>query len=485
MADTLTLSGGGTTAVATDEMFAHAAQLGACQARAEEWRARIGAVLAADDGAGGGGGPAMGMTGASGWAPSAASTLLLGEAQRQVQAFGAAVERLRDSLRRAAESYGQAERTITALWGAGAQLAAWTAGGALPQLLASAVFSLLPLAALTLLLSTAFGIDPARLPALVSGWLLADPRLLNSPGFVRLVRAAIGSGDEFAAGLLRVPAAVALPVGAHVGAEEGAAAVTVLALLAAAVGSRALRETPERVHRATAARAVTPPGGVGGLAARVPSSAAGSPQIRIERYGETAPRWVVYLAGTADFTATPGAEPFDLTANVHATADGDAASERAVREALAAAGAAPSEPLLLIGHSQGGLVAARLAEAGDLNVAGYVNLGGPLGSVQANGVPGLSIEHTDDIVPALGGSGHAPDELLTVGRTALPADPAANQAAPLFGAHSLDQYRHTARLIDASAEPRLQGFERLVRDFAGTAPGSMTSWRAERVPAAD
>ncbi|PPL17206.1 alpha/beta hydrolase family protein [Microterricola pindariensis] len=491
MADTLTLSGGGSSAVATDEMFAHAAQLGACQARAEDWLARLRAVLAADTagevGAAGSAGVGWGV--GAGGAAEPGSTELLGEALRRLQAFQATAERLRAGLTRAAEGYGHAERTIAALWGAGAQFSAWTAGRALPLLLASAALTLLPLAALGVLLSTGFGVDPARLPArlstLVARWVLADPWLLNSPGFVKLVRAAIGSGDEFAAGLLRLPAAAALPIGAAVGAEEGAAAVTALALFAAAAGSQALRETPQRVHRASQALAVSPPRGIGDLAARVPNSAAGSPQIRIERYGGSAPRWVVYLAGTADFAVTPAAEPFDLTANVHATAGGDAASQRAVRAALAEAGAEQDDPLLLVGHSQGGLVAARLAESGDLNVAGYVNLGGPLGAVQASGVPGLSLEHADDIVPALGGSGRAPDELLTVGRTALgigDAGPHANSAQRPFAAHGLEHYRHTARLVDASTEPRLQGFERLVQGFTGAEPGRMTRWRSERVP---
>lgn len=488
MADTLTLSGGGSTAVATDELFAHAAQLGACQALAEQWQGRLHAVLASDAAGPVGPGP-LGPGPLAGWAAAPASAELLDEALGQVHAFGLAAERLRGALAQAAESYGEAERTITALWGAGAQLAAWATGRALPLLLGSAALLLLPLAALGLLLSTAFGVTPERLPALVSGWLRADPRLLNSPGFVRLVRAAIGSGDEFAAGLLRVPAGVALPAGGAIGAEEGAAAITVLAALAGAAGSRALRETPQRVRRSPGSGDVPPPRGVAGLAARVPSSTAGAPQIRIERYGGAQPRWVVYLAGTADFAPVPGAEPFDLTANVHATAGGDAASQRAVREALSAAGAEPLDPLLLIGHSQGGLVAARLAEAGDLNVAGYVNLGGPLGSVQAVGVQGLSIEHADDIVPALGGNGHAPPELLTVSRTALPAtaaaEPASGTAEPAaqpFAAHGLDRYRDTARLVDASAEPRLREFGRLVHDFTGAAPGSMTRWRADRLP---
>ncbi|KQW05037.1 hypothetical protein ASC66_15275 [Leifsonia sp. Root4] len=466
MSDTLTLSGGGSTTVATEELLIDAARLGATQTKAEAWLARIRAVQALD-------------TGGSTWAEPA-SIESLGEALRQVQAFGDEVARARSALVLAAESYGFAERTVTALWGAGAQLGAWAGGRALPFLVVPAALSLVPIALLGLLVSGALGVPPTRLPALLAAWVHANPGLLNSPAFVRLVRGAVSSGDEFAAGLLRVPAAAALPTGRALGAEQGAAAIAALAVLAAAAGNTALRETPQRVHRTAPPRPVRPPRGVGELAARVPSSAAGSPQIRLERYGGAAgTRWVVYLAGTADFAPTPAGEPFDLTANVLATADGDAASERAVREALAAAGADASDPLLVVGHSQGGLVAGRLAEAGDLSVAAYVNLGGPLGAVSAAEAPGLSIEHSEDIVPALGGEAASPTELVTVSRRVLDG---ADAAAPLFAAHELERYRETARLIDGSEEARLVEFERIVRDFAGSAPGTETRWRSERLP---
>ncbi|RZU67002.1 hypothetical protein EV379_3377 [Microterricola gilva] len=464
MTDTLTLAGDGSTTVATEELLVDAARLGATQAKVEEVLTRIRQLLALD----------------AGCRAEPGSVESLGEALHQLQAFGDEVARARAGLVLAAESYGLAERTVTALWGAGAHLAAWAAGRALPFLVVPAALSMVPLALLGLLVSGALGVAPARLPALLAAWIHANPGLLNSPAFVRLVRGTVTSGDEFAAGLLRVPAAVALPAGRSVGAEQGAAAIAALAVLAAAAGNTALRETPQRVHSAAEPRPVRPPRGVGELAARVPSSAPGSPQIRLERYGGAAgPRWVVYLAGTADFGPTPTREPFDLTANVLATADGQAASERAVRDALTAAGADPHDPLLVVGHSQGGLVAGRLAEAGDLTVTAYVNLGGPLGAVSADGVPGLSIEHSEDIVPALGGAAAAPAELLTVNRPVLDG---ADATAPLFAAHELERYRETARLIDGSEEARLVEFERIVRDFAGSAPGTETLWRSERLP---
>ncbi|MET1020098.1 MAG: hypothetical protein ABWX62_08955 [Microterricola sp.] len=466
MTDTLTLAGEGSTTVATEELLVAAARLGATQAKTEELLTRVRQLQEMD-------------AGGSGWAEPV-SIESLGEAQHQLQAFGDEAARARTGLVLAAESYGLAERTVTALWGAGAHLGAWAAGRALPFLAVPTALSLVPLALLGMLVSGALGVAPARLPALLAAWIHTNPGLLNSPAFVRLVRGTVSSGDEFAAGLLRVPAAVALPAGRAVGAGQGAAAIAALAVLAAATGNTALRETPQRVHRAAAPRPVRPPRGVGELAARVPSSSPGSPQIRLERYGGTAgPRWVAYLAGTADFAPTATTEPFDLTANVLATADGDAASERAVRDALTAAGADPRDPLLVVGHSQGGLVAGRLAEAADLSVAAYVNLGGPLGAVSADGVPGLSIEHSEDIVPALGGAAASPAELVTVNRPVLDGPDA---AAPLFAAHDLDRYRETARLIDASEEARLVQFERIVRDFAGSAAGTETLWRSERIP---
>lgn len=470
MSDTLTISG--TTAVVTDELLEHAAQLGGLAGRAEGWASRL-MVLSSDT--------------ADEWVAEPASTAQLHEAQRQALRISEESERLRAALVGAAEAYGHAERTITGLWGVGAQIGAWLAGAALPVAALLAV----PAAAAALAatrLGALFGLPPQKVAATVREWVQSNPSLLNNPAFVRAVRALASNSDEFAMGMARMPLPVTVGLGSQLKAEQSAIAITSIgALVGIASGTRSLQETAQRVTPASSAKSVSPPQGVAGLAHRVMSPGAGDPQIRIERYGtDDAPRWVAYISGTVDFTVNPGRESFDGTSNLHAAADGVAASERAVREALIAAGAAQSDELLLVGHSQGGLIAARLAESADLNVAAFVSMGGPLGSVGTGEVPGLSIEHADDVVPAVAGAGEAQAGLITVSRTVLDDSDAAAVAsggrpAEPFAAHALTHYRETAVLVGSSPNERLSEFNQTVNDFVGNDEGTRTQWRSERV----
>jgi hypothetical protein len=334
--------------------------------------------------------------------------------------------------------------------------------------------------------------------------------MLSDPAFVRLVRTAADSADEFAAGLLHLPSSLT-HAGAVIGAPENASMLLAVAgMVGAVTGSRVLVDAPVRVTRAlpdgpaeqsAAARTaradappvdgrVTAPTGVADLADRIPTSDAGA-QIRVERYGgEGDPRWIVYIGGTVDFTTTAGAETNDMTSNLHGIADDSdldalripgadsAAVERAVRMALAEAGAQPGDPLLPIGHSGGGIVAAALAGDPDLNVITAVNLGGPVASQELrDGALLLSIEHEEDLVPATGGWGHPSPDRLTVSRSVLEAGVEYDDAVP---AHLLVRYQETAALIDASEEERLVELREQVVTFTGGGTGEMTRWVATR-----
>lgn len=472
MSDTLTISG--TTTVVTDELLEHAAQLGGLAGRAEGWASRL-TVLSRDT--------------ADEWVAEPASTAQLHEAQRQALRISEDSERLRAALVGAAEAYGHAERTITGLWGVGAQIGAWLAGAALPVAALLAVPAATAAALAATRLGALFGLPPQKVAATVREWVQSNPSLLNNPAFVRAVRALASNSDEFAMGMARMPLPITVGLGSQLKAEQSAVAITTIGtIVGIANGARTMQETAQRVAPASTAKSVSPPQGVAGLAERVISPGAGDPQIRIERYGtDDAPRWVAYISGTVDFTVNPGRESFDGTSNLHAAADGVAASERAVREALIAAGAAQSDELLLVGHSQGGLIAARLAESADLNVAAFVSMGGPLGSVGTGEVPGLSIEHADDVVPAVAGAGEAQAGLITVSRTVLYDSDAAAVAsggrpAEPFAAHALTQYRETAVLVGSSPNERLSEFNQTVNDFVGNDEGTRTLWRSERVP---
>ena len=493
----LTLSGGGSTAVATDELFADASRLGAAEAVVSEWRERARVIK-------------IGLLELDLSEPSAGrsdhSSPTWGFVNADVRLWEATeyAGQLREALIESAERYGAAEGFVEAIWRiAGGPLAVFLGG-----------LAVLPSTVMTGgLLGGVFAATKAmgwRTP--LETWLAGQKGLLSDPAFVRAVRTAADSADEFGEGALHLPAGFAVGVGSGIRAPEAASVLLgVAGLFGVTLGSRVLVEAPVRVtrvlpgHRAdqhAGSRStggadspalggpVAAPAGIADLADRIPASDSGS-QIRVERYGEPDdPRWLVYIGGTVDFTLTAGTETNDMTSNVHGIADDSsldalriagadsAAVERAVRLALAEAGAQPGDPLLPIGHSGGGIVAVALAADPDLNVTTALNLGGPVASETIrDGVTVLTLEHEEDLVPATGGWGHPSPNRLTVSRSVLEAGVEYDEAVP---AHLLVRYQETAALVDASEEPRLVAIREHVAAFTGGGTGEMSRWVATR-----
>ncbi len=122
--------------------------------------------------------------------------------------------------------------------------------------------------------------------------------------------------------------------------------------------------------------------------------------------------WVVVVPGTQRWSPRAGPDPFDLTTDVRAVTGGEvtlaaAGVAAALDRARAASGrAAPDDPVLLVGHSQGGILAAGLAAdpgfARRHHVTHVLTTGAPVGlfPVPAT-VRVLSVEHRDDPVPGL------------------------------------------------------------------------------------
>lgn len=486
-ADELTVSGGGVTVVAVDELFADAARLGAAETLIADWIERVAAIRHHLD--------ALDLAEpAAGWRDGTSPVWFLDLTD---VALGQAVDRARAlhrSLIEAAERYGATERLVDGLWAFGASLAAPWLGAVLtsPVVIAGGL-----LVAGGQVAGDAVWRGAGLGPTPLMSWLAEHRGLLSEPAFVRLVALAADHADEFAAGALRapLPPAVVQALGAAVGAPESATVLLGLAGLVGLGGSRMLVDAPVRVQRADAGAAggnrVEPPRGLGDLADRVPAPDPGRPQIRIERYGDPGePRFIVYIGGTVDATVVAGAEPFDHTSNAHGVADDGwaddmrplgadtGASERAVREAMARAGVGPNDPILPVGYSGGGIVAAGLAADPELNAVGAVNFGGPVASAPTReGVGLLSFEHEEDLVPATGGAGHPAAERVTVSRSVL--DPGRSYDA-LLPAHELARYRETATVADDSDEARLTAFRELVAEVTGGASGERSDWRATR-----
>jgi hypothetical protein len=119
--------------------------------------------------------------------------------------------------------------------------------------------------------------------------------------------------------------------------------------------------------------------------------------------------YIVDIPGTKDWQFS-GPRPYlnDFGTNVHALAGEPTAYEHGIEEALRQAGVPPGAPVMLVGHSQGGMVAVRAANdfvsSGKFNVTHVVTAGAPVGGMQVpNSVQVLSMENAHDIVPHLDG----------------------------------------------------------------------------------
>jgi len=134
-------------------------------------------------------------------------------------------------------------------------------------------------------------------------------------------------------------------------------------------------------------------------------SDARQPVIRVEKYqGDgSASRFIVYVPGTQNLGAV-NSNPLDMRSNLQLLAGQPSAASRAVDIALRRAGVGPSDQVMLVGYSQGGLIAAQLARqamAGQLNyrVEQIVTVGSPIGANSADSLPNvLSIENKSDFV---------------------------------------------------------------------------------------
>jgi hypothetical protein len=187
---------------------------------------------------------------------------------------------------------------------------------------------------------------------------------------------------------------------------------------------------------------------------------------------------VVYVPGTQTWGMRGGSDPLDGGTDVRALAGERTAAGSAVTAALELAGVTRNEPLLLVGHSQGGLTAAQLASdpgfRSRFSPVGVLTAGSPIGAAhEPPDVAVLSLEHTDDDVPRLDG---ARDPATPTRTTVTAATPAGH------GPHDLTGYAATGALVDTSDDPSITAWRELVRPFlaGGGATSVTTDWVARR-----
>jgi pimeloyl-ACP methyl ester carboxylesterase len=253
--------------------------------------------------------------------------------------------------------------------------------------------------------------------------------------------------------------------------------LTPLALAATWVGTFTglLPSSPVLLRRG-AEGSCAPPQGFAQLLERIPQSSA---QVRIDRLGHDSDQsFVVYIAGTQDFGARVSQNPWDMTSNAQALSDVAVAdSERAVRQAMALAGIDASTPVIVVGHSQGGLIAARLAATGDFNITDVVVAGSPSHRVSIpEHVRVTAFEHSDDFIPALSGPALAG---VAAGTLAVRAPTPTSSRPVTLPSHELQGYVKTARAADASADSMLRARKNEVSSRPGQGCTS-TDYQATR-----
>lgn len=187
-------------------------------------------------------------------------------------------------------------------------------------------------------------------------------------------------------------------------------------------------------------------------------------------------RHVVYLPGTDRFNAPwdQGHDARDLESGLDLAAGRPDAYTPGVLEALRRAGVRPDEPVLLVGHSLGGMAAAALTSRGrGFDFRGAVTAGSPTAQVPGypSGTHVLSLEQRGDVVPELDG---APNR-DTVEQTTVSFD--ADPERGVLEHHGYPAYEHGAALVDASGDPSVaEAVAAFGADgFLGTAPADVTS----------
>ncbi|MGI5145118.1 alpha/beta hydrolase [Plantactinospora sp. CA-294935] len=218
---------------------------------------------------------------------------------------------------------------------------------------------------------------------------------------------------------------------------------------------------------------VRPPQGFGDLIAglnyRNGESDAGEPDqidVRVITHPDGSTAYVVDIPGTKEMNMPWSADsPFlnDMGTNVHVLGGDTTSRQHAIAEALKMAGAGADDPVMLVGHSQGGMVAAQAAQdtatgAFPYNVTHVVTAGSPIGNTDIPaGVQVLALENARDIVPHLD-AGDNPD------RPNLTTATFDDQRGTIGENHSTRAaYLPAAQALDRSTDPSVQAY----RDSAG------------------
>ena len=297
-------------------------------------------------------------------------------------------------------------------------------------------------------------------------------QFMSQPLVVQTTAHLISGADDFVAGVLGMPKPTQQ---GPLAGEDLVAGATIAGL--GVVGATALQETPIRVREVRSGR-TTSADGYQELMRRIPRADEGAAQIRIEHYDNA---YVVYLGGTIDAGVEPTGEPWDMTSNISAIAELDSGSYNAAVAAMREAGITAEDNVILVGHSQGGLVAAQLAASGNYRVSDVVTVGAPLHQVELPAEVNLiAVEHAEDVIPSLSGVATTATVASHITVTRSLYSTAAVPRGELLPAHNLSRYVETGAVMDRSGDSTLNAQQQRIASLT-RGDATVTLWRADRV----
>ncbi|PPK67830.1 hypothetical protein V5P93_007172 [Actinokineospora auranticolor] len=192
--------------------------------------------------------------------------------------------------------------------------------------------------------------------------------------------------------------------------------------------------------------------------------------------------YIVDIPGTRVWNLPGGDEGSanDFGTNVDAIAGNPTVLQEGIQQALRDAGVPKDAPLMLVGHSQGGIVAARSVDpllADGYNITHVVTAGSPVGGIPIDErVQVLSLENNGDIVPHL----DAAENPASDNRTTVKFE---HQTGTFGGNHAINgNYTEAAKQLDTSTDPSVRQFRDSAGAFLGGTSVETRQYKVERQP---
>lgn len=209
------------------------------------------------------------------------------------------------------------------------------------------------------------------------------------------------------------------------------------------------------------------------LAQRNGDARHGEIDVRILTMPNGSRRAIVDITGTKSWDPLPTHDVTSLTTNARALVGKPTAYEGGVLAAMRTAGVRPTDDVMLVGHSEGGMVAVTTArdavKSGQFNVTHVVTAGAPIGRTVGQlptRVQVLALENTQDVVPHLDGAAN-PDKLNVTTVSGSRGD------GTVHGDHAIDGI-YVPLAGDAQASSSTS-----VREFLRSAKGYFQAVRVE------